>query len=193
MLHAAGAVSPSGRAYLFLAPAGTGKSTLVTGLVADRWLLLDDDGIRLTRAGGDAFLASPGSAHLGLLPQVAAALVPELEPGRPIAYGSPKRRFAVDGGRLRAAAAAAPVASLWVLTRGGSEIELSRLGFAAAVGEIARHGFHLADEPGDLPGQAFEQASALAAETPVWQLRVPAGLDELVSARALIADVDARS
>lgn len=192
MLHAAGAVGPAGRAYLFLAAAGTGKSTLVTGLVGDGWLLLDDDGIRLTKAGG-GFFASPGSTHLGLLPDIAATLVPELEPGLPIAYGSSKRRFALDGERLRFAEAPAPVAGLYILTRGGGEIELSRLSFAAAVGEIARHGFHLADDPAVLPRQAFEQASALAAAAPVWQLVVPTRLSELVPARALIMDVDAKN
>ncbi len=193
MLHAAGAVSPAGRAYLFLAAAGTGKSTLVTRLVTDGWLLLDDDGIRLTKAGGDAFFASPGSPYVGLLPDVAATLVPELEPGRPIACGSPKRRFAVDGERLRYADAPARVAGVYILTRGEAEIELSRIGFAAALGEIARHGFHLADNPAVLPRQAFEQASALAAATPVWQLVVPTGLDELMPARALIMYMDAKN
>lgn len=190
MLHAAAAVSPAGRAYLFLASAGTGKSTLVTGLVADGWLLLDDDGVRLTRAGDEGFIASPGSAHVGLLPEVAAALVPELEPGPPIARGSPKRRFALDGVRLGLADAPVPVAGLFVLRR-GEEVGLSRLGFATALGEIARHGFHLADDPAVIPRQVFEQASELAAATPVWELVVPAGFDQLGSIQALITETAA--
>ena len=193
MLHAAGAVSPAGRAYLFLGSAGTGKSTLVTGLVSDGWLLLDDDGIRLTTPGGERFVASPGSAAVGLLPDVAATLVPELEPGPPIAYGSAKRRFAVDGERLQSATSPAPVAGAFCLTRGGVEITLSRLSFAAALGEIARHGFHLADDPAAIAGRVFEHASALAAATPVWQLLVPNRLDELTAARELIMGVDAAS
>jgi hypothetical protein len=190
MLHAAGAVSPAGRAYLFLAAAGTGKSTLVTGLGVEGWLLLDDDGIRLTRAEEDGYVASPGSAHVALLPDVAATLVPELEPGPPIARGSTKRRFAVDGERLRLADAPARVAGLFIFTRGGATTTVSQLGFAAAVGEIARHGFHLADDPDAVPRQAFEHASALAAATTVRRLVVPDGLDELVSARATISELD---
>jgi hypothetical protein len=194
MLHAAGAVSPAGRAYLFLGSAGTGKSTLVIGLLSDGWLLLDDDGIRLAKAGDEAFLAFPGSAAVGLLPDVAATLVPELEPGPPIAYGSAKRRFAVDGERLRCANAPAPVAGVFVLTRAGAEeSSLSRLSFAAALGEIARHGFHLADEPTVIPVRAFEHASALAAATPVWQLLVSNRLDDLTAARELITGLDAGS
>lgn len=192
MLHAAGAVGPAGRAYLFLAAAGTGKSTLVTGLGVEGWLLLDDDGIRLTRAEADGYVASPGSAHVALLPDVAATLVPELEPGPPIARGSTKRRFAVDGERLRLADAPARVAGLFILTRGGATTTVSQLGFAAAVGEIARHGFHLADDPAAVPRQAFEHASALAAATTVRRLVVPDGLDELVSARAAIAELDTK-
>lgn len=191
MVHAAGAVSETGRAYLFLAFAGTGKSTIVTGLVGDGWRLLDDDGIRLAKSGKDGFVAFPGSAHVGLLPDVAAALVPELEPGPPIASGSSKRRFALDGERLRFAHGAAPVAGVYILGR-STELALSRLNFAAGLGEIARHGFHLADDPAAVPARAFEHAAALAAATPVWQLDVPTGLDELKRARSLIADLDSR-
>ena len=193
MLHAAGVVSPTGRAFLFLGSAGTGKSTVATGLVSDGWLLLDDDGIRLTKARGEGFCAFPGSARIGLLPDVAALLVPELEPGPPIAYGSTKRRFAIDGQRLKSAATPARVAGVFVLTRGGAEVTLLRLRFAAALGEIARHGFHVADDPAAIPGQVFEHASALAAAVPVWQLIVPNGLDALRAARVLIMGVDAKS
>jgi hypothetical protein len=192
VLHAAGAVSPAGRAYLFLGSAGTGKSTLVTGLVREGWLLLDDDGIRLVPAQGEGFVAFPGSPHVGLLPDVSATLLPELEPGRPIAHGSDKRRFAIEGGRLRTANAPAPVAGVFILTRiGVKKIAISQLSFAAALGEIARHGFHLADDPVVIPSQVFDHASALAAATPVWQLRMPNRLGELAAVRELITDVHA--
>jgi hypothetical protein len=193
MLHAAGAVAPGGRASLFLGSAGTGKSTLVTGLVSEGWLLLDDDGIRLVPAGDETFVAFPGAPDVRLRPDVAARLVPDLEPGRPIAHGSDKRRFAIDGGRFQSSASPAPVAAVFVLTRGGGESALSRLGFAAALGEIARHGFHLADDPAVIPSRAFEHASALTAATPVWQLLVPDRLDELTATLELIMNADAES
>ena len=47
MLHAAGAVGPSGRAHLLVGLTGTGKSTLATALAVAGWPLLDDDGIRV--------------------------------------------------------------------------------------------------------------------------------------------------
>lgn len=190
MLHAAGAVTPGGNAHVFLGSAGTGKSALVTGLVSKGWQLLDDDGIRLSRSEDGAFLAFPGSAHVGLLPDVAAALVPELAPGRPIAKGSAKRRFAIAGGALRVATSPAPLAGVFVLDRGEGETALSRLSFAAAVGEIARHGFHLADDPAAIPGQVFAHASGLAAAIPVWQLGLPDCLRELEVAVELITRVD---
>lgn len=193
VLHAAGAVGPTGRAYLVLGSAGTGKSTVVIALVGAGWLLLDDDGIRLVPGRDDEFLAFPGSAHVGLLPDVAEQLVPELDPGPPIALGSPKRRFAITGRRLRAATSAAPVAAVFVLARGHADTRLSQLGFAAAVGEIARHGFHLADDPAAIPAQVFRHASALAAAAPVWRLIVPDSLDELPATREAIADIDAKS
>src|SRR5512146_482892 len=62
MLHASGAVGPSGRAYLFLGQAGAGKSTIATQLALRRWALLDDDGVRVVARDGRTFRAFPGSA-----------------------------------------------------------------------------------------------------------------------------------
>ena len=142
-------------------------------------------------AGGEQFRAFPGSPHIVLRADVAATLVLELEPGRPIAHGSDKRRFAIDGVRLRPANAPAPVAGVFVLTRAGAkEMALTRLGFGAGLGEIARHGFHLADDPALIPGQVFRHASALAAVTPAWNLLVPDSLGEVAAATELLMEVD---
>ena len=62
MLHAAGAVGPSGGAHLVLGPAGAGKSTIVTSLTTHGWSLLDDDSIRVTRAENDC-TTTPGPAR----------------------------------------------------------------------------------------------------------------------------------
>jgi hypothetical protein len=190
MLHAAGAVGPSGRAHLFLGQTGAGKSTIVTELVTGGWSLLDDDGIRVTRSDHE-FRAVPGTAGVRLLPDAAAALVPNLDPGRPISAGHPKRRFATDGRRLRVAVDPAPIAGLYLLERAGIlEPSVERLAFARALSTIAEHGFHLADEPDSITREAFERASALAAAAPVWRLSLPPGLDGLMATKALIARLD---
>ncbi len=190
MLHASGAVGPSGRAHLFLGQTGAGKSTIATALVADGWSLLDDDCIRVipTALG---FHALPGAPSVRLLPDAAAALIPEVEPGRPISAGNAKRRFTADGQRLRMATNPALIAGLY-LPAGVELIEPSveRLGFAEALGSIVEHGFHLADEPAAVARRAFEGASALAAAAPVWRLTLPAGLGEIAATTSLIAELD---
>jgi hypothetical protein len=75
MLHASGAVGPSGGAHLFLGNAGTGKSTIVTRLLTDGWLLLDDDGIRLTNGGSQGFVRSATRVVAGAVRGAVAAAV----------------------------------------------------------------------------------------------------------------------
>jgi hypothetical protein len=190
MLHAAGAVGPSGRAHLFLGKTGAGKSTIVTELVARGWSLLDDDGVRVADTG-EGLRAVPGAAGVRLLPDTAAALVADAQPGPPIALGHPKRRFAADGHRLRVAVEPAPIAGLYLLDRtdrGGPSLE--RLRFARALSTITEHGFYLADEATSITRQAFERASQLAAAAPVWRLSSPSGLEELAATRVLLTELD---
>ena len=191
MLHAAGAVGPSGRAHVLLGKTGAGKSTIVAALVASGWPMLDDDGIRVTDAD-DEFRAIPGTAGVRLLPDSATAVLPNVQPGRPVSDGNPKRRFTIDGQRLRMAAKPAPIAGLYLLESSDTpEPSVERLGFADALSTITEHGFHLADEPASITRNAFERASALAAATPVWRLSFPAGLARLGSTLALITRLDA--
>lgn len=192
MLHAAGAVAPSGRAYLFLGETGAGKSTLVTGLVMRGWALLDDDGIRVTDVDG-RISAFPGAPGVRLLPDSAAAVLPEVLPGQPISHGNPKRRFPLDADHIRIAAAAAPIAGVFLLERSSaSEATAETLGLAESIGAITEHGFHLADEPAAITRQAFERASALAAAAPVSRITFPTDLAELDTVRAFLDRLDAR-
>lgn len=193
MLHAAGAVGPSGRAHLFVGATGAGKSTIVTFLVSKGWLLLDDDGIRLSHTAL-GFRALPGAAAVRLLPDASDALVPDFPAGRPMYEGSKKRRFAADGRRLRVATGPTPIEGLYLLIRNDeSEPSVQRLGFADALTTITEHGFHLADEPTSITRQAFERASALAAETKLSRLVYPTDLDNLDATFALLAVIDRRA
>ena len=186
MLHAAGAVGPSGRAHLFLGKTGAGKSTIVTELVAGGWSLLDDDGVRV-KDTADGLRAVPGAAGVRLLPDAAAALVADVEPGRPIWQNHPKRRFAADGRRLRVSVEPAPIAAVYLLDRAARRTpSLGRLGFARAVSTISENGFHLADDPASIPRQAFERAARVAAAVPVWRLSSPPTLEGLAATRALL-------
>lgn len=191
MLHAAGAVGPSGRAHLFLGDTGAGKSTLATALATRGWPLLDDDGIRVTGSDG-ALVAVPGTPNVRLLPDAASVVLPAAPPGLPLSHDSPKRRFDADGRQLCLAAEPAPIAGVYLLQRPGTA-SMQRLDLADALAAIAAHGFHFAAEPTEITRQVFERASALAAATPVWRLLHPEGLENLDATVALVTEADERS
>ena len=190
MLHAAGAVGPSGRAHLFLGGTGAGKSTLVTQLASHGWALLDDDCIRVINIE-KGFWAVPGAEGIRLLPDTAAAVLPGVQAGRPLSDSNPKRRFAIDGRLLRMATDATPIAGVYLLARiDVSQPSVERLGFGDSLSTITEHGFHMAEEPASITRQAFERASALAASTAVWRLFCPDNLGQLALTHALLADLD---
>jgi hypothetical protein len=190
MLHAAGAIGPSGRAHLVVGKTGAGKSTTVAGLVSTGWALLDDDGIRIVETEDGPF-AMPGTGGIRLQPASAAVLLPGAPPGHPVAQGHPKRRFAAEKGGFRVARAPAHVAGVYLLQRTDvPEPRVESLGLADAVTTIVESGFHMADEPVAIARHAFERATALAAAAPVRRLLHPPGLDRLDGTLELLASLD---
>jgi hypothetical protein len=190
MLHAAGAIGPSGRAHLVLGKTGAGKSTTVAGLVAAGWALLDDDGIRIV--GTDAGpVAMPGTWGIRLEPASATVLLPDAPIGHPMAKSHPKSRYPAANGGFRIARAPAHVAGVYVLQRDDvSEPRFELLGLADAVSTIVEHGFDMADEPSAIARQAFERATALAAAAPVGRLVHAPGLERLEETLELLARLD---
>jgi hypothetical protein len=190
MLHAAGAIGPSGRAHLILGRTGAGKSTTAAGLVSAGWALLDDDGIRIVETD-DGPLAMPGTGGIRLQPASAAVLLPDAPPGRPMAKGHPKSRFPAENGGFPVARAPAHVAGVYLLQRTEvGEPRVEPLGLAGAVTTIVEHGFNMAEEPVAIARQAFERATALAAAAPVQRLLHPSGLDRLGETLELLARLD---
>ena len=191
MLHASGAVGPSGRAHLFLGKAAAGKSTIVTRLALGRWALLDDDGVRVAAAGDGTFRAFPGTADVRLLPDIADRLLAGVPPGARTSAGSTKRRYGAVAGALGVATRPAPVAALYVLDRDSDQPpSLEPLGFAEALTSIARHGFHVAEDPTDIARLAFERGAGLAAAVPVRRLAWPSGMSSLGATVELIEALD---
>jgi hypothetical protein len=56
VLHAAGVITPQGKAIAFAAESGAGKSTLATGLIRSGCSLLTDDGLLITEQEGLPFV-----------------------------------------------------------------------------------------------------------------------------------------
>jgi hypothetical protein len=190
MLHAAGAVGPSGHAHLLLGKTGAGKSTTVVSLVAAGWELLDDDGIRIVETE-KAVVAVPGAPSIRLLPPSAKAFLPNVPSGPPIASENPKRHFHADHGGFRIARAAAPVGCVYLLQRTETEgPRVEPLGLADAMNTIVEHGYHVTDEPAGIARHAFNRATALAAAAPVWRLLQPSGLDRVDRTVDLLAGLD---
>lgn len=190
MLHAAGAIGPSGRAHLVLGKTGAGKSTTVAGLASAGWTLLDDDGIRIVETD-DGPVAMPGTGGIRLDPASANVLLPDAQQGHPMAKGHPKSRFPAEGGGFRMAQAPAHVAGVYLLQRTGvRKPRVESFGLADAVSTIVEHGFQVADEPAAIARQAFERATAIAAAVPVWRLLHSPGLDRLDETLALLARLD---
>jgi hypothetical protein len=191
MLHAAGAIGPSGRAHLILGKTGAGKSTTVAGLASAGWALLDDDGIRIvgTAAGS---VAMPGTGGIRLEPASASILLPDAATGYPMAKGHPKSRFPPEDGGFHVARAPAHVAGVYLLQREQdlSEPRVESLGLADAVSTIVEHGFDMADEPAGIARQAFERATALAAAAPVGRLVHAPGLERLEATVELLTRLD---
>jgi energy-coupling factor transporter ATP-binding protein EcfA2 len=190
MLHAAGAVGPSGDAHLLLGDTGAGKSTLAAMLAAHGWGLLDDDGVRVTAVDG-RFRAVPGYATVRLMPTAATAVLGPEAMGRPIAKGRDKRSFLLDGHGLRLAGGPAPIRGVYLLRRSeGSAPAIERRGVGEALGAIVEHAFHSAEDPKDITRLAFERAAALAASVPFHVLRHPDGFDHLARTVGFLEELD---
>ena len=191
MMHAAGAIGPSGRAHLFVGRTGAGKSTVATRLALHGWELLDDDSIRIIETREAGFCALLGSGDVRLLPDSAAMLLPDENIGQPISSGAAKRRFSLGRQWFNASTGGAPIAAIYALRRGEQrEASLTRLTLAEAVGTVTENGFHLADQPAAITRNAFERASALAAAVPAWQLLLVDRLGDLDQAMNLVSSVD---
>jgi hypothetical protein len=190
MLHAAGAVGPSGDAHLLLGDTGAGKSTLATTLAAHGWGLLDDDGVRVTSVNG-RFRAVPGYATVRLMPTAAAALLGNEATGRPIAKGRDKRSFLLEGHGMRLADGPAPIRGVYLLRRSeGAAPAVERRGAGEALGAIVEHAFHLTEDPKDITRKAFERAAALAASVPFHVLRHPEGFEHLARTVSFLEELD---
>lgn len=193
MLHAAGAVGPSGRAHLLVGDSGAGKSTLGTAMAAAGWPLLDDDGIRVASVDGRC-CAFPGYEGVRLLPDAAQNVLPHAVAGRPMSRGHRKRRFHIEGSGMTMATGPTPVAAVYLLARTRRHTpSVERLGVGEALGCILEHAFHISSDHGSIKSQAFQRSVDVVDAVPVFRLHAPHGLSRMHLTLALLAELDATS
>jgi len=108
LVHAAGVVDPTGRAWLLAGDSGSGKSTLAYALARTGWTVLGDDGVLVERRG-DGLLAHSWREPLRGSRRLDSAF-PELADGalRPVP-GDPRERVPITMRGARSAVVAAVV------------------------------------------------------------------------------------
>jgi len=132
LVHAAGVVDPSGRAWLLAGDSGSGKSTLAYALARKGWRVLGDDGV-LIECRGAALVARAWRAPLRVSQQLTAAFPEVGDRSRHPAPNDPRRRVAI----AMQGATAAPVAAVLLLAR-GKTFAMSRASAVSALAAFIR-------------------------------------------------------
>jgi len=167
VLHAS-AVVIKGRAYLFSAPSGGGKSTLAAGFLRRGARVLAEDVLRVERAGAGyvAFPSYPGARLRSgsfLLPGTAVAA----RGGR---FGMPKHRVHLDA--AAGSTDPVPIAAMFFLGRQRSPApSLQPLAGGALMDEWMQCSFLAAVPRALAPREAFVRAATLARAIPGYRLR----------------------
>jgi hypothetical protein len=178
VLHAS-AVEVGGRAVLFAAPGGHGKTTLAATMAARGHRLLSEDLIRC--AVGDP-VVFPGPAMLKLRHDVAGWL--EL-PGSQVASDPQKIHLALSA-QSRGSGEAVPLAAVFFLHQ-AVEISLDRRDPVPALNDLWSISLNIPNTPGR--AACFQQIADLASVVPIFDLRRPLTADTLDAVVERVLDV----
>lgn len=132
LVHAAGVVDPSGRAWLLSGDSGNGKSTLAYALARAGWTVLGDDGVLLERRG-EGLVAHPWREPLRVSEQLAAEFPEIADDARGPAADDPRRRVSLA---MRGAGCAS-VAAI-VLVERAAEFSIDPVTPLAALAALVR-------------------------------------------------------
>ena len=133
LVHAAGAVDPSGRAWLLAGDSGCGKSTLGYALARAGWTSLGDDGVVIERRG-TGFLAHAWRDALRVS-RLLGNEFPELVASEsPVARNDPRQRLSLSS---TFASRGAPIAAVVFLAR-GTHRSIRPIGPLDALGALIR-------------------------------------------------------
>lgn len=179
-LHAA-AVVLGGRAHVFLATNGGGKSSLAAGLVAAGASLLSDDLVALSPAA--PVRVEPGSPQMRFWPDAADHFFGDHRSFPLVHPDYSKRRVSLDHNSGRWAPGPAPLAATYLPKRVAEaepeETRLVPLPPREAVLALMRHTFSARFLPTDLQADRLAFFTRLVAEVPVLRFRYPSGYDRL--------------
>ncbi len=133
LVHAAGAVDPSGRAWLLAGDSGCGKSTLGYALTRAGWTSLGDDGVVIEQEG-DGFRAHAWRDELRVS-RLLSDEFPELAASESaVAANDPRQRLSLSPARMERGA---PIAALVFLARADRHA-MRPIGPVAALGALIR-------------------------------------------------------
>jgi hypothetical protein len=173
VLHAS-AVSIEGRAVLFLAPSGRGKSSCAAALMARGHSMLADD-VAVINTEHEPFQVPPSFPSLKLMPDSAAALGLDPRGGKPVHLGSDKSFFSLSHSYQKGSV---PLSRVYSLSAGAT-VKIERLKASAAVMELVKNTYHIGLDALATRGRHLVQCSDLARKVPVFRLTRSSELDSL--------------
>lgn len=132
LVHAAGVVDPTGRAWLLSGDSGNGKSTLAYALARAGWTVLGDDGVLLERSG-ERLVAHPWREPLRVSEQLAGSFPEIADDASGPAPDDPRRRVSI----AMRGASCAPVAAI-VLVERAREFAIAPVAPLAALAALVR-------------------------------------------------------
>jgi len=186
-VHSAG-IRVGPRIIAFIGQTGRGKSTLAASFHLAGDPVLTDDGLVLTRSRSGV-LAQATYASVRLWPQAVAGLFTDVPPLGLMAQYSPKKRLLVQ--RVsKGEAVQLPLAALYVLAPETHSvwptISLARLSQRDACMAIIQNSFQLDVSDRRRVARLLEDAAAIAAIVPTFELAFPREYDRLAEVRATI-------
>lgn len=186
VLHAS-AIAVAGKGAIFMGDKGAGKSTTASALIRAGHELLTDDVVALDLTNPDRPMIVPGFPQIKLAADAAAAIPlgqAEVRPQVHPAIDKMQHRLhgAFSGSMV-------PAAGIYVLER-GQRAAMTPLPAIAALPAIIKFSyvtrFGRAALSGDFAAMHLRQCSAIANHVGVCRLEVPAGLDRIGEAVALL-------
>jgi hypothetical protein len=180
-LHASG-VAIDGKAVLFVAPSGAGKSTTAAAFHLRGHRVITDD-VGAIRSSGETAVVQPGGARLRLLQDSAELLRHQAQESE---FELDKHSYDFSG---RGEPSGLICASRIYVLENGPDPGISSLGSVLATALMNRHSFirHRRSEP-DLLTEQFRQCAEIAELVPVKRLIRPNSLARLPE---LVAQVEA--